>query len=251
MNKLTSTSSAIAKHIKKLGKSKSYREEHKQFICVGDKLFSEAITCGVHIEVVVTSKMLQHKFPESVSIYSAKDNIIDSISPMQNSQGLLFVCRMPEASNYNYTDGTHVLVDCVQDPGNIGTIIRSALAFGVSTVILTNGCADLYNPKTIRATMGAMFKQRIIYMTSDEINDLKMSGIRFFGASNEDNSIDICKVNLTNAVIILGSEGQGISNYLKEFCNEMIRIPISSEVESINVSTAAAIIMWEASKGMS
>ena len=248
MRNLTNTNSAVAKHVKKLGKSKSYREEHKQFLCVGNKLFDEAIACGVNIDVVITSKTLHYELPENVQVYSAKDNLIDSISPMQNSQGLLFICKMPKVCNYDLNNGTHILVDCVQDPGNIGTIIRSALAFGTSTVILTDGCADLYNPKTVRATMGAMFRQRIIYLTTDEINKLNMSGIKFFGASNEDKSIDVCNANLTNSIIILGSEGQGISNHLKELCDEMIKIPISSNVDSINVSTAAAIIMWEASK---
>jgi len=249
MKYLTNRSSSMAKHIRKLGKSKSYREEHGQYLCVGKKLLDEAIKCAVEIEIILTSEELQYDLPASTQIYQASNEIIDSLSPMQNSQGILFMCKMQAFDDCEYSTGTHILLDCIQDPGNLGTIIRSALAFGMESVILTDGCADLYNPKTVRATMGAIFKQKVIQRSQNEVINLKNNGIKFLIASNESDSTDITKVNLNNSIIVLGSEGQGVSDYIIELCNELIKIPISNEVESINVSTAAAIIMWEASKG--
>jgi len=248
MRILTNRNAAIAKHVKKLGKSKSYRDEHGEFLCVGDKLFVEALSNDVEIVAIITSKELKHKVADNVRCYSAHDSIIDSLSPMQNSQGLIFTCKFPKMNIVEFGSGTHILLDCIQDPGNLGTIIRSALAFGIGTVLLTDGCADLYNPKTVRATMGAMFKQRVVHVTPGEISDLKLSGLKFIGASNSCDSIDIGNASLTNSVVVLGSEGQGISDYLLEICDELIRIPISPNAESLNVSTAASIIMWEANK---
>jgi len=114
---------------------------------------------------------------------------------------------------------------------------------------LTEESADIYNPKTIRATMGAIFKQSIYLMNINEIKKLKQKGIRFIGASNEYDSIDITKAEIKNAVIILGNEGQGISGELRVLCDEMIKIPVADNCESINVAAAASIIMWEARQG--
>jgi len=144
--------------------------------------------------------------------------------------------------------GTHLLLDNIQDPGNVGTIIRSALAFGIKSVILTEGCADIYNPKTLRASMGATFKQRIISKDINEITELKKSGVRLIGTSSDSTSVNISKTDFSNSIIILGNEGQGISKQLLSLCDEIVTIPLSSDCESINVAAATSIIMWEASK---
>jgi TrmH family RNA methyltransferase len=115
-------------------------------------------------------------------------------------------------------------------------------------VILTEGCADIYNPKTIRASMGAIFKETVYKMDFNTIYDLKQKGIKFIGATKNIDSIDVKKADLTNVIVVLGNEGQGISNELLELCDEMIRIPISSNCESLNAAIAASIIMWEARK---
>jgi len=140
------------------------------------------------------------------------------------------------------------MLDYVQDPGNVGTIIRCANAFDIKSVILAGSSADIYNPKTIRATMGAIFRQNIYYMTRNEIDELKTSGVRFIGTINKKNAAEINKVNLDNAVIILGNEGRGISENLLALCDDYVKIPLSPECESINVAAAASIVMWESAK---
>jgi len=246
VEKITSRSNKICIHMKKLGKSKSYRDEHRQFICDGLKLLDEAVSSGIDIDVVISSKTIDFQLPVSTRIYHADEDLIDSISPLQNSQGLLFVCNYPQDSNCDFNIGTHILLDDIQDPGNVGTIIRSAYAFGICSVILTDGCADICNLKTIRASMGAVFRQRIYRLDFDGIMVLKKEGMKFIGAENDDSSIDITKIKLSNVVVIIGNEGQGISKELLTLCDEMVKIPVAEGCESLNAAVAASIIIWEA-----
>jgi len=246
MKILTSRSNPVFVHMKKLGGSKKYRDEQGLFLCDGFKLLKEAINCGVFIDTVIASQAVEVDLPENTKVYKAKEDLIDSISPLKNSQGLLFSSRMDKRSDVDFLTGTHVLLDNIQDPGNVGAIVRCANAFGIKSVILTDKSADLYNPKTIRGSMGAIFRQTVLRMNKKEIAVLKKSGVSFIGAVNDDDSIGVNKANLTDTIIIFGNEGQGISEMLSELCENKVKIPLSPESESINVSTAAAIIMWEA-----
>jgi len=245
MENLTSRSNPVCVHLRKLGKSKSYREEHEQFLCDGRKLLEEALSSGFDIEIVLTTEPLEYLFPENTYIYLTHDTLIDSISPLQSSQGLLFVCRIPKAAECDFRTGTHILLDNIQDPGNVGTILRTAHAFGIKSVILNEGSADVYNPKTIRASMGAVFKQLFIHKNSDGIRKLKKDGVRFIGTSSDYSSINIEDVDLSDSIIIFGNEGQGISDDLLSLCDEVMTIPLAPDCESINVAAAASIVMWE------
>jgi len=247
MEKITSRKNPICVHVKKLGTSKSYREEEGQFISDGEKLLSEAVSYGADIEIVLTAAVLPFDLPDNTRVYQAENSLIDSISPLRNSQGLLFTCRIPKICDCDYHTGIHVLLDGIQDPGNVGTIIRSAGAFGIQSVLLSEGSADPYNPKAIRASMGAIFKQHHRTIKLDEIQKLKQKGAKLIGASNDRNCIEVTKADLENSIIVLGSEGQGISDSIFELCDEMITIPLSPDCESLNVAAAASIIMWEAS----
>jgi len=234
--------------MRKLAKSKSYREEHNQFLCDGRKLLEEALNNGVEIDIVLTAKGLEYTFSDDTYVYLTHNELIDSISPLQTSQGLLFVCRIPDAGDCDYNTGTHILLDNIQDPGNVGTIIRTAHAFGIKSVILTEGAADIYNPKTVRASMGAVFKLHITVKTNGEIKELKKKAIKFIGTSNDCSSNDIKTTDLKNSIVILGNEGQGVSKELLDLCDEVITIPLAQDCESLNVAAAASIIMWEAGK---
>jgi len=203
----------------------------------------------VDIDIVLSSEVLDYDFSENIYVYLSHDSLIDSISPLQTSQGLLFVCRFPQVVDCDFSEGTHLLLDNVQDPGNVGTIIRTAHAFGIRSVILTEGSADIYNPKTLRASMGAVFKQQVCYKSNDDIKALIKNNVKFLGTSNDIGSIDITDINLKNAIIILGNEGQGVSQDLLEICCDVINIPLSPDCESLNVAAAATIIAWEAVRG--
>jgi len=283
-------------HIKKLGASRSYREACGEFLCDGIKLLEEAVTSEAEIANVLTAVHIPFPLPLDARVYFSDRKLIDSISPLTNSPGLLFTCRFPQKSgndssnensgadsriennvisdhiennefcenrecsenrdgfdsiySFNSIDridrfgGTRILLDGVQDPGNVGTIIRTANAFGVGSVILTGDCADPYNPKTIRATMGAIFRQDIRHMSGAALAGLKADGARFIGAAPGGRSKDASTVKLKRTIIAIGNEGRGLSGEVLALCNEIVTIPIAPECESLNAAVAAAILMY-------
>jgi TrmH family RNA methyltransferase len=246
MEKLTSRRNPVCVHLKKLGAEKSYREEHKLFLCNGEKLLFEALKSNAGIEIILTSKEITYTLPAGARVYGAQSSLIDSLSPLVNSQGLMFACRFPNIDKRDFTNETNLLLDNIQDPGNVGTIMRSACAFGIGSVILTKGSADPYNPKSIRASMGAIFNQHHCYMNIDGIIKLKKAGARFIGTSNTGDCTDVIEANLDGAIIVLGNEGQGVSGELLALCDDVVTIPLSPGCESLNVAVAASILMWEA-----
>ena len=245
MEKITSRRNPLCVHMKNLGASRSYREERREFLCDGLKLLEEAVTAGADITNVLASSHLPFPLPVDTSVYFTDSGVINSISTLKNARDTLFTVKMPPSGGFDSCDGTYVLLDGVQDPGNVGTVVRTAFAFGVKGVILTGSCADLYNPKTIRATMGAIFRQKVFSMSSEELAKLRSGGMRFVGAvpGGPGSAVDVI---IKNTVIAVGSEGKGLSEEILELCDESISIPISPDCDSLNAAVAAAILMWEA-----
>lgn len=247
MEKITSRRNPVCVHIKKLGESKGYRDSCGEFLCDGLKLLEDALRSGAEITTVFTTAPVQFPLPVETRVYYADRSLIDSISPLKTAQGSLFTCKMPEAAGCEPVTGTHILLDGIQDPGNVGAIIRTANAFGIDSVILTEGCADPYNPKSIRASMGAIFRQCIAHLDLNGLRGLKDQGVRIVGATAEGSTKDISEVMLKGSVIAIGNEGRGLSKEILSLCSERIWIPISTECESLNAASAAAIIIWKAS----
>ncbi len=139
----------------------------------------------------------------------------------------------------------------VRDPGNIGTLMRTASAFGVDTLILSSDCADIYNPKTVRASMGALFRQKTVI--ADDLaallSNLKTSGRRIIAAEPDASALPIGEAKLSaEDCIVIGNEGHGVSEEVLAVCDTSVFIPISSSTESLNASVAGAVLMWEMSK---
>jgi len=234
--------------MRKLGVSKTYREACGQFLCDGIKLLEEAVKCDADVKAVLTSAPIPFPLSIDTQVYFAERSIIDSISPLKNAQEILFTCRIPgipEITGNTRIMGVRILLDGIQDPGNVGTIIRTADALGVSSVIMTGECADPYNPKTVRATMGALFRQSISRLSISELTQLS-SRTRFIAAVPDADNPDVSQVDFNDSVIVIGSEGRGISPEVLSLCCEKTFIPISPECDSLNASVAAAIMMWEA-----
>ena len=242
--KITSRRNPVCVHIKKLGVSSSYRQSCGEFICDGIKLLEEAIKNDAEVTSVLTAVHIPFPLPLETRVYFTDRNMIDYVSPLTSSQGILFTCKTPTGTGKDIPDGTHVLLDGVQDPGNVGAVIRTANAFGIGCVILTGECADPYNPKTVRATMGAIFRQRIFCLRISELAALKVNGMKFIGAAPGESSKDISTVELRGSVIAIGSEGCGLSAQVLALCDEIVRIPIAPECESLNAAVAAGIILY-------
>ncbi|MBO4831454.1 MAG: RNA methyltransferase [Oscillospiraceae bacterium] len=246
MERLTSRRNDRIVHMKKLGAERAYRRLCGEFICDGFKMLREAIDHGAEIVTVLTAGELPKGMPADADVFEVPGELLDHVSPLKTARDVVFSCRIPGESLPPKGDGI-IILERIQDPGNVGTVIRTANAFGIGTVILTGGCADIYNPKTVRATMGAIFRQRIIESELDGIRSLRDSGIRILGAALGSNSRDLRAVSLAGSAVAIGSEGSGLSDEMLAICDDRIVIPMSEECESLNAAVAASVIMWEMS----
>ncbi len=244
MEKLSSRQNKIIAHVRKLGSDKSYRYEHGEAVCDGIKLLREAIMWGVEITAVLWAGEPAFALPEGVRQYSVSQELIDYASPLKNSQGALFTFRMPSWPEKE--PGRCLVLETVQDPGNLGTILRTANALNMDSVILTGDCADIYNPKTIRAAMGAVFRQKVLRMERSGMREyLSAYGMKLYGAALSEESQDIRRIGLEKAAVAIGSEGKGLSEEFLTLCDGQVIIPMNEQCESLNAGVAAAIVMWE------
>jgi len=245
VERITSRKNPKIQHIKKLGSSKSYRTESGEFVCDGAKLLDEAVSNGADITFVVYCGDVPKTVLGNVPVYEVTRDIIEYVSPMKTPQNIIFTCKIPERTVNLAEEGKYVVIEGVQDPGNVGTIMRTARAMAYDSVILLPGCADLYSPKTVRSTMGAIFRQNAFEADLDFLADMKNNGVVLMGAALQEDSVDIREVKFKNFAVCIGSEGRGLSEELLKLCEKKIIIPMMQECESLNAAIAAGIIMWE------
>jgi TrmH family RNA methyltransferase len=182
--------------------------------------------------------------PADVKQYIAGADLFDYVSPMKNSPGPLFTLAIPAEAAPRFARA--ILLENVQDPGNVGTVIRTAAAMDVDTVLLCGACADVYSPKTARATMGAIFRERLVHTDVAGAKALcEKNGLPLYGAALSKRASDIRGLDLRRAVVAVGSEGRGLSAGLLEKCDGELIIPMTEGSESLNAAVAASILMWE------
>ena len=247
MEIITSRKNDKVTRLKKLGADRKYRRETGLFLGDGKKLLEEAVKRGLRVECVLYSGDEEPLAP-GAELYKVSRDIIDSVSPLRSPQDVLFSCRIPECKKEPASGS--VILENIQDPGNLGSIIRSANAFGVKAVMLLGSCADLYNPKTLRGGMGAVFREKVFKIEYEDVATMKKQGIRVYGAALHENSVPINKADFKNSVVVIGNEGSGITPRLLEMCSEKIIIPMEPECESLNAASAASVIMWEMGKSL-
>lgn len=257
MNYITSRSNEKIKLLVKLQDSK-YRKAEQMFLLEGVKLAQEYLTkVGVPEEVFVKEDALEQDWlkklinciPEE-KITCVTDEVYDKISSEKSPQGILFVCRYLDNISFATDDDTAsgaVLLESIRDAGNLGTIIRTACAMGVNHIFVSSDCADLYNTKTQRAAMGAIFGAKIVVCEDLLliVTATKRSGGKVFAAMPSGDALMLQQVNFEPLdAVVIGNEGEGISKSLAAVC-EAVKIPMAQGAESLNASAAAAIILWE------
>lgn len=217
-------------------KNKKFRDQEKCFLIEGDHLINEAQKLGlVKYTISVVNPNAQFFVTKEIM-----EKISDQKSISYNAAVVNFI---PEDS----INGKVFILDGLQDPGNLGTIIRSAVAFGIDTIILSDTCVDLYNPKVVRATEGMIFNLNILRRNLIEfIPILKNIGYKIIG-TDVVSGTSIKDIPKDNIAIIIGNEGSGMSKEVRELCDTFTNIPISSSCESLNAGVAASIIMYEVS----
>lgn len=239
---ITSTQNDIIKGIMKL-KQKKYRDELGMFLVEGFHLVEEARKHHC-IDKIITTSHIQYN-EETIYVSS---NVMSKLAFTKTPQPIMAICKK-NIDNLIVDQGTrYLLLDRVQDPGNVGTIMRTAMAFGYDQIIMSNDCVDLYNDKVIRSTQGAVFQMNVCVMDlATAIIELKHNNVHVYGTSLK-NAMDIEQYeNYDKMAFVMGNEGQGVSDEVLSLCEGNIYIPIQS-IESLNVGIASAIMMYHFKK---
>ena len=248
MEKITSRKNAFIVRLRALVSNAGMRREQGVFVCDGLKLLGEAAACGAEIVSVLWKEGGAVGEADCPRQYVAPAELFDYVSPMKNSPGPLFTVHRGAVAPDGPVQNAIVLEN-VQDPGNVGTVLRTASAFSIGAVVLIGDCADVYGPKTVRATMGAIFRQRVVSLTLAELPGwLRQNGLKLYGAALSASAKDLRTVELAHAAVAVGSEGQGLSEELLSLCEEELIIPMDARSESLNAAVAASVLMWEMSK---
>lgn len=234
----TSVNNDYVKSLKKLN-DKKYRDKNNLFLIEGEHLLKEADKRHLLKDALVSD---EYELNINTEYNKASKNVLNYISSLENTT-CIGVC---EKLNGSIKGNKILLLDGIQDPGNLGTIIRSARAFDVDTIVLSKDSVDVYNPKVIRATQGMIFDINILYTDlQDTINELKNKNFKIYG-TKVDNGTSLDEfVKDEKFVIIMGNEGLGIRPNILSLCDKYIYIPMNKNVESLNVGVATSIILYE------
>lgn len=267
---ITSRQNPTVKQICALLDKKS-RRESGLFRFDGIKLFGEAVACGLSIERVVLSlgasqnvrdaveREIERGRLESSRVLLVGEEVFSKISEERSPEGIVTVARALEQKHRTHTelDGFCVsreerilVAESLRDPGNLGTVIRSCAALGIDRLVISDDCADLYNPKTIRAAMGGLFRMDVDVIPTNElaaaIGILRASGRRVFAAALREDAHALGELELLRGdCFVIGNEGHGLSESVISACDACAIIPMTEGSESLNAAAAAAICIWE------
>ena len=238
----SSVDNSKIKDLKKL-QTKKYRDKKNMFLIEGKHLVLEAYKTGYLKEMLLEENEL---LPLDVMTYYMTNNVKNYLSELTTPTNVIGVCNKKEGT---IKGNRIVYLDCIQDPGNLGTIIRSCVAFNIDTLILSRDTVDLYNSKVIRATQGLIFHLNIVISDINEFGPkLKDEGYKIYGTKVTHGKSLKTIEKVSKFVIIMGNEGNGISELSSELCNEFIYIDMNGLCESLNVGVATSIILYELDK---
>ncbi len=271
-NVITSRNNPIVKMIASLSEKKS-RNAERMFIAEGEKLTVEAIKSSLPVKyVIIKESKIDSILPnvkaafdkslcQNAEIIFFADTAFEKISTEKAPEGVITVIKYLDffkdsdiiyKEEFFIEEDERALILCsVRDPSNLGSVIRSAAAFGVKHVVLSSDCADIYNPKTVRSAMGSLFKIKVTRVQNLEsfITASREVGRRVFAAELRDGALSIKDAGLSSTdIVMIGNEGHGIPENISAICTGSLYIPICANIESLNASVAAAIFMWEQNK---
>lgn len=250
---ITSTGNAQVKELLQLQKKSKARNERNVFIVEGIKMFSEAPRN--RIEKVFISETLFNRKKQELNLDGLKveilsDKVFSHVSDTKTPQGILCIVRQKKTKLEEIfaQNPAHLMIlDNLQDPGNLGTIVRTAEGAGVSGIILSKDCVDIYNPKTIRSTMGSIYRMPFLYVedlenTIDEVKkqDIKVYAAHLQGKNNYDE--ENYKIG---CAFLIGNEGNGLRDEIAEKADIWVKIQMQGQVESLNAAIASSILMFE------
>ena len=241
-------------------KNAKYRREESLFLCEGYKLAKEAIHSESARRLLVRtdvadrySDLISLCKTDGIAVTLLAEAPFTKISTESAPQGIIALCETMCVSEYKYADGPVFVCSGMQDPGNLGTVIRSAAGFGYKSIVVHN-CADVYNPKTVRSSMGGIFRTDLL-CTCDLIStiaDMRSRGRRVFACTLAEDSLILGGFEISPSdVFIVGNEGHGLDRDVIDSCDASVVIPMQNGVESFNAAVASCVIQWEQSKTFS
>jgi TrmH family RNA methyltransferase len=254
---ITSTQNSFIKELSCLHK-KNERNKQGLFLIEGEKMISEALSSGIAVTAVLfdEKKIISPSFIKDlenagIKIIQTTEIVISKLCDTITPQGIVGVCEIPKHLAEPLTPkGKCIILDNISNPGNLGTIIRTAESMGIDRVIVCGG-VDLYNPKIVRSTMGSIFRQKI-FLCENGKNAVKYArsyGYKVYAAALNKNSRSLTDTPLTPPVaVVIGNEGNGVSKECIDACDGSIIIPMQGKTQSLNAGIAAGIIIWEMSK---
>ncbi len=245
---ITSRANPLLARVRRLNSRRAFRRTENAFAAEGPKLLAEALRWGAGLESVIAAPGVPlPELPAGVRVAEVPDGLLASVADTESPQGIVFICKGYSLAVPRRLRGKRwLLLDGVQDPGNVGTVWRTADAFGADGLILCNGCADPWSPKTVRATMGAVFRLPLYEGTlSETAGKLSEAGIPLYAAALREDTSDVRAISLEKAAVIIGSEGRGVSREALALCERTVKIPMSDRCESLNAAVAASVVLWE------
>ena len=250
--RITSRENAKSKYACRLSSSGAFRRTEGRFLAEGRKLCPE-LCRGAQLETLFYTQGAMDRCPELAQLpgehYLVEDHVADKLADVGTHQGVFGVFRTPEHSLEEVKPGGRYLaLERVQDPGNVGTLLRSAAAFGFDGVLLSDGCASPYAPKTLRASMGAAVQVSVMEVGEmpQAIAQLRQKGITCLAAAlYRSQPLSAAQSGCPGGVcVVIGSEGQGLTDQTIEACSGTVRIPMTDRVESLNAGIAGSILLW-------
>jgi TrmH family RNA methyltransferase len=255
MQTITSKDNELIKHIRKL-KDKKYRDESNEYLVEGVKLVEEAVKENAKIKQIIvcedttrtyeipTHIMLEIARYECISVSNKIFNIITQVT---NPQGIMAIIeKNAQDAQIDYTQDIIVVLDDVQDPGNLGTILRTVDSIGLNQIIVSKGTADAFNSKVVRSTMGAIFRIKIIEVENlaQAIKEMRKHHFKLMVTSLQTKN-SIYDIDFNKKIIVIGNEANGVSKEIQDMADEKAKIPMLGRTESLNASVAAGVVMYE------
>lgn len=255
MQTITSKDNELIKHIRKL-KDKKYRDESNEYVVEGVKLVEEAVKENAKITQIIVCEdtTRTYEIPTHIMLEIAKyecisvsNKIFNIITQVTNPQGIMAIIeKNAQNAKIDYTQDIIVVLDDVQDPGNLGTILRTVDSIGLNQIIVSKGTADAFNSKVVRSTMGAIFRIKIIEVENlaQAIKEMRKHHFKLMVTSLQTKN-SIYDIDFNKKIIVIGNEANGVSKEIQDMADEKAKIPMLGRTESLNASVAAGVVMYE------
>lgn len=244
MAQITSRKNSEIQRLKRLLDDSSFRRSEGVFICHGEVMLSEAIASKMTVECVYCTENIQDKIPSGLKTVTVTPEIIETVSGVGTSTGLVFTCAVPKSKDF--CGKRFIALEDLRDPGNVGTVIRTADALGIDGVIFVGNCADCFAPKVVRSTMGSIFRMPLYFLDVKGLKSICLEhNIEVIAAELSPNANILGKDKISApCCVMIGNEAHGLSDEAKAIADRSMMIQMKG-AESLNAAVAAAVFMWE------